>query len=244
MKDFFAIYDAICAGIKDGEKIESCYFGERWASASVKGQLGLALATAGDSFPAMYENGLGGLGLKEASQAIKSWNLHEASIAMAACNAYYNTPRRMEELGCAEPFENYCSAGLDFTGKTVGLIGHLHMTPELREAAGKIYTIERAPQEGDYPDSACDLLLPRCDIVLITGSSLVNKTLPHILELCRDAYTILIGPSVPMCPELLDFGIDRLSGMAVIDSAAMDEQVRSGRRGSPYPHGSSFLIKR
>ena len=40
----------------------------------------------------------------------------------------------------------------------------------------------------------------------MTASPLVNKTLPHLLELSKDAYTILAGPSCPMCPQLLDFG--------------------------------------
>ena len=79
--------------------------------------------------------------------------------------------------------------------------------------------------------------------MLITGSTLINKTLPHILDLCENAYTILLGPSVPMCPALLDFGIDRLAGMAVTDCAGLAEHVRGSVHGSPYRYGQSFLIK-
>jgi len=106
-----------------------------------------------------------------------------------------------------------------------------------------VYIIERVPKAGDYPDAACDWILPRCDLVIITGSSLINKTLPHLLSLCEDATTILTGPSVPMCPALLDFGIDRLAGMVVTDRQAMAEHVRLGRHGSPYGCGQAFLIK-
>lgn len=164
----------------------------------------------------------------EPPEALKSWNSTEASLAMAAVNAFYNTEERLSELHCSEPFENYCTRGIDFRGKTVGIVGHMHGTDEMRRDAEKIFILEREPRGGDYPDPACDYLLPQCDIVLITGSAITNKTLPHILDLCRSAYTILVGPSVPMCPELFGFGIDRLSGLVITDRYGIRERVQSG----------------
>ena len=104
--------------------------------------------------------------------------------------------------------------------------------------------LERSPKPGDYPDSACDWLIPQCDVVIITASTLVNKTLPHLLTLCRDALTILIGPAVPMCPGLLELGIDRLSGMVVSNAEDMKAHVKEGEAASPYRHGTSFLLKK
>lgn len=155
---------------------------------------------------------------------------------------FYNTEERLSELHCSEPFENYCTRGIDFRGKTVGIVGHMHGTDEMRRDAEKIFILEREPRGGDYPDPACDYLLPQCDIVLITGSAITNKTLPHLLDLCRSAYTILVGPSVPMCPELFGFGIDRLSGLVITDRYGIRERVQSGAGGSPYSHGKSFLL--
>ena len=80
--------------------------------------------------------------------------------------------------------------------------------------------------------------------MIITGSALINKTLPHLLELSQNALTILTGPSVPLCPELFDFGLDRIAGMAVTDRAAMHERVQKGLRGSPYGEGLPFLLKK
>ena len=180
--------------------------------------------------------------LRRAAEALKSWNSTEASLAMAAVNAFYNTEERLSELHCSEPFENYCTRGIDFRGKTVGIVGHMHGTDEMRRDAEKIFILEREPRGGDYPDPACDYLLPQCDIVLITGSAITNKTLPHLLDLCRSAYTILVGPSVPMCPELFGFGIDRLSGLVITDRYGIRERVQSGAGGSPYSHGKSFLL--
>ena len=161
---------------------------------------------------------------------------------MAVINACCNTRSRLEALRCAEPYDRYCTHGVDFTGKTVGLIGHLGMPEGTLRDAGEVYILERHPRPGDYPDSACEFLLPKCDIVLITGSSLVNKTLPRLLELCRNAYTILTGPTVPMCPELLGCGIDRIAGMVISDKPGIQSHVRSGRPGPPYPYGETFLL--
>ena len=78
--------------------------------------------------------------------------------------------------------------------------------------------------------------------MIITGSALINKTLPHLLELCRHAYTILTGPSVPLCPALLEQGLDRISGMVVTDREGMKNSVLSGQRGNPYRYGEPFLL--
>ncbi len=241
--DFFALYDALVSLVRSGEPIANAIPGERWALAETIASSGMAMFTEGHSIEATFPT-MEGLPLNEAARAVKSWNLEEASLGLAAANAFFNTPERVEMLGAYEPFEHYSTIGIDLRGLTVGIIGHMHGPKGLREQARAVYTLERAPQEGDYPDSACDYLLPQCDLVLITGSSLVNKTLPHLLELCEKATVILTGPSVPLCPELLDFGIDRIAGMAVRDRAAVRERVEKGLRGSPYGEGIPFLLKK
>jgi len=240
--DFFSLYDSIIESIDRGAVIERTVKGERWSAAAGRNNLGIAMFTDGNSISPMFPAGLVGMDVKDAAAAIKSWNMQEASFALAAVNLYYNTKEHMDKLKCAEPFENYCTVGLDIKGKTVAAIGHLNMTEDIHRDAKKIYIIERMPQAGDYPDAACDYILPQCDIVLITGSALINKTLPHLLSLCKNAYTILTGPSVPMCPGLLDCGIDRLAGMVVTDTAAMMKKVENSEKGNPYTFGQSWLL--
>lgn len=238
--DFFALYDALLAGVDSATPVLSIAMGEQWCLAAAGTGLGIAMHTPGASIPPLYPAGLAGLPLSQAAQAVKSWNLEEASFGLAAANAFYNTPERLAGL----PNYGHYADGLDFTGKTVGIVGHLHGPAGLREQAREIYVLERDPRPGDYPDSACELLLPRCDLVIITGSSLINKTLPRLLSLCRNAYTILTGPSVPLCPALLDFGIDRLSGLVVTQREAMAAHVCQSIPGNPYSLGQGFLLRR
>lgn len=243
-KDSFALYDALLAGIDSSAPVLSAAMGEQWCLAETEAGLGMAMHTPGASIPPLHPAGLAGLPLSQAAQALNSWNLEEASFGLAAVNAFYNTPARLAALGAALPSAGHYADGLDVSGMTVGIVGHMRGPAGLREKARKVYVLERDPQPGDYPDSACELLLPRCDLVIITGSSLINKTLPRLLALCQKAYTILTGPSVPLCPALLDFGINRLSGLVVTEWEAMISHVRQSVPGNPYPLGQGFLLCR
>lgn len=237
----FPLYDAILSAVPETETVRRVRFSERWAMAETETGAGLGMFTAGHTVPPLYSRGLVGLPAAEAAGALLSWNLEEASAGMAAVNAALNTPARADALGCTG---GHYADGIDCTGKTVGLIGHMHGPAGMRQAAKEVYILERAPQEGDYPDAACDWLLPQCDIVLITGSSLINKTLPHLLSLCPQALTVLTGPSVPLCPALLDCGLDRISGLLVRDREALRAHVAENRRGSPFGCGEPFVLAR
>ena len=89
-------------------------------------------------------------------------------------------------------------------GKRVGMIGHMighsNITAELLAPAAKLWIMDREEKPGAYPDSAAEFFLPDCDVVIITGSAAINKTLPRLLELSRRAQVILTGPSVSCCP--------------------------------------------
>lgn len=235
------LYDALLDNLAGDGVVKTVCSTDFWTMAGWEDKLGLAMTTFGDTRSPLWPD-LANRSVAEVAQAVKSWNLPEASAAMAVINGCYNTPARLEALCCAEPFENYCTRGLDMTGKTVGVIGHLGMPADTLRLAKEVYILERNPRPGDYPDSACEYLLPKCDVVLITGSSFVNKTLPRLLELSRNAYTIVTGPSVPMCPELLELNIQRLAGLVVTHREQAADHVARGVPGNPYPFGVPFLL--
>lgn len=239
------IYDAIIRSVPSGERIAKTSVGDSWSLVETEqGKVGIAMTTAGSTRPPLFSEGFAGTDVRVAARAVLSWHFEEASLALAAINACLNTEARMKESGCKEPYDNYCTRGLDLSGKKLGIVGHLKMPEAVREAAAEYYILELHPRPGDYPASACEWILPDCDIVIITGSSLINKTLPRLLALCPDAYTILAGPSVPLCPALLDLGIDRLAGLVINDSEEMKKRQASGISGPPYEFGQSFLLTR
>ena len=244
MRDFFALYDALTDGISSDAVVVDTLMGQCWTAVETGEHFGMAMTTPVDTAPRMLSGNYTGMQLRELARAAKSWNLTEAGFGMAAVNAFYNAPQRLEALGAYEPFDNYCTDGLDLRGKHIGVVGHLNMPQSVYEQAASLRILERNPQPGDYPDSACDWLIPQCDVVIITASTLVNKTLPHLLDLSKDAYTILAGPSCPMCPELLNFGIDRIAGLVITNVEGMKEKIRREIFGPPYPMGKPFLLTR
>ena len=244
MKNFFELYDLLIAGMQTDAVITGVLAGQCWTAVETENHFGMAMTTPVDTAPRMYGDAFAGMPLAELAKAAKSWNLREAGFGMAAVNAYYNTPERLEALGAYEPFEKYCTDGVDLQGKHIGVVGHLNMPVSVYQKAASVRILERSPREGDYPDSACDWLLPQCDVVIMTASTLVNKTLPHLLDLCKNAYTILAGPTCPMCPELLDMGIDRIAGLVITDVDGMKNKIVDEISGPPYPMGKPFLLKK
>lgn len=242
MNDFFALYETLIGGLEPGNMVTGTLMGQCWTAVETARHFGMAMTTPSDTAPRMLSGDYAGMDLKELAQAAKSWNLTESSFGMAAINAYYNTPRRLEELGAYEPFDRYCTHGLDLRGKHIGVVGHLNMPQSVYEQAASVRILERNPRPGDYPDSACDWLIPQCDVVIMTASTLVNKTLPHLLELSENAYTILAGPSCPMCPKLLEHGLDRIAGLVITDIPGMKHKIQNEIPGPPYPMGKPFLL--
>lgn len=242
MNEFFELYDVLIKGIKSDALVTNTMMGQCWTAVETADRFGMAMTTSVDTAPRMIDGDYSGIPLKELAQTAKSWNLTESGFGMAAVNAFYNTPERLETLNAFEPFDNYCTDGLDLRGKHIGVVGHLNMPQSVYEQAASVRILERSPRPGDYPDSACDWLIPQCDVVIMTASTLVNKTLPHLLELSKNAYTILAGPSCPMCPGLLNFGIDRIAGLVITNIDSMKKKIRKEIPGPPYSLGKPFLL--
>lgn len=240
MKEY---YEILISGVSSELRVKNIIHGVSWIGAELSdGHFGIAMNTAGESY-SRIKNSLIGLSAKDAAACVMSWNMQEASEAMAVINAFYNTPERMAVLDCCVPFERICTCDMDVKGKNVGFIGHLVMPGETVEGAENVYILEREPKPGDLPDSACEYILPLCDLIIITGSASVNKTMPRLLELGKNADTIIIGPTTPMCPELIGHGVSRLSGMVVSDRAGLVRWMTE-HSGSPYKFGQTFLCLR
>ncbi|MBQ8934801.1 MAG: DUF4213 domain-containing protein, partial [Oscillospiraceae bacterium] len=120
MNDFFALYECLIEQIDSDLPITGTLTGSLWACVSADDRCGMAMATRGSTVPPVYPEGLPGLPLTQAAAALKSWNLEEASLALAAINAALNTAERVQACNSYVPLEIHYTDDLDFTGKTVG----------------------------------------------------------------------------------------------------------------------------
>ena len=87
----FSYYDILQQGLPEDLRVARLVHGVSWTAAVLSdGKVGVAMHTAGETVPRMFDS-LIGLSLREAGKALLSWNMEEASEALAAVNAYYNS---------------------------------------------------------------------------------------------------------------------------------------------------------
>jgi hypothetical protein len=128
----------------------------------------------------------------------------------------------------------------ELRGKRVAVIGHFY-DMERVAAVCDLSILERKPQKGDWPDPACEYILPEQEVVIITATTLINKTLPRLLQLSRKARVVIAGPSTPLTPILLDHGIDLLGGLIVENTDNVWKTVGEGGRHELFESGSRMV---
>ena len=154
------------------------------------------------------------------AERILSWKPLEASIGMAALNSLIKPE--------GEPSNIKDFIINNGRGKTISVIGRFPFNDEISEIAGKSYFLEMDPEGDELPPQACEDVLPKSDIIVITATALINHTLQQLLELGKNGINIVLGPSTPMSPILFDFGADILAGVKVIDKNALLKSVTQG----------------
>jgi len=114
-------------------------------------------------------------------------------------------------------------------GKNISVIGHFPFLERLGAIARNLWIIEKHPRPGDMTVEEGKACLPKSDIVVISGTTLINHTLDGILGLCRpNSVRMMLGPSTPMTPILFDYGIDILSGSTVTDTQTALKYISEG----------------
>lgn len=85
--------------------------------------------------------------------------------------------------------------------------------------------------------------VPRADVLIATGTTLINGTLEKLLSLTRpDAHTIVVGPTASMLPHaFFQRGVDTVAGVRVTDPDALLDVLAEG--GSGYHFFGKFADK-
>lgn len=160
----------------------------------------------------------------EIGQFAQSEKWLEASVGMAAINSLIE----IDENKCKNEnaYDTICEEG---AGKNVAIIGHFPFVKKLKSIAGRLWVIELQPREGDHDAEKTSEILPQCDVVGISATTLINHTLENVLKYCRqDALKIMIGPTTPMSPVLFDYGIDILAGSKIYDPQGIMRGIEQG----------------
>jgi uncharacterized protein (DUF4213/DUF364 family) len=159
----------------------------------------------------------------ELAEYAKSDRLLEAAIGMAAINSLID----IDETRCIEKnaLDVLAEKGVD---KDIAIVGHFPWIPRLKGIARRLFVIEQRPREGDLPAEASEEILPRVDIVGLTGTSFINHTIERLLDLSRGKFVVMIGPTSPLSPVLFDYGVDVIGGSQIVDPKKTIRSISEG----------------
>ncbi len=228
------LFDEVIKTLPD-YPIKDVRTGPFWTAVMSRG-CGLAL-----TFPEPYRmfvsqcGALIGKSAKEVAEFAKSWNPTEAAIGVAAINSLIEADGKN-----INALDYIMEIG---KGKNITFVGHFPRMDKIRAVAKKLNIIEKRMQMGDYPDTASEFIIPQSDIVVITGSSFVNKSYKRLLELSQNSYTILIGPSVIMSDVLFDYGVDVLAGSRIVNCKGVLEAVSQGGHLKDFSKYIEYVMK-
>jgi uncharacterized protein (DUF4213/DUF364 family) len=225
------IIDRLLKSLPDDESVQQVLVGAFWTAVVLHGdppRCGLAStlrAEGAGPWPPVVDAGhlmeRSGCALAE---LVRSERILEASIGMAAVNALLvPTVPDLAEVNAAEVILERGA------GRRVAIVGHFPFIEQVRAVASDCWVLERDPGPGDLPATEAAAVLPRADVVALTGTSLLNHTFDELMALCRpEAFVLLLGPSVPMAPVLFEAGVNALSGTVVDDPGLVLRSVSQG----------------
>jgi len=201
--------------------------GVRWTAVTSRGcGLAATLLSLTDTMPHTLVNAgrLHQQSVQELAQGMISENPLEASIGLAAmCSALPPPISGVLEINA---FDLLAHLG---AGKKVVMVGHFPQAEWLKAQVGSLDILEKRPRPGDFPAEAAPDLLPKAELIAITGMTILNRTIDGLLRLCPPgARVVVLGPSTPVTPALFECGIDFISGSIVTDETSVLRTLMQG----------------
>ena len=235
-------YNHLIGHIPDDIIVRDYCLGTHWSYIEADCGMGVSFTCKGGA-RRQFTNDLRGMPLREVAELAKSWCFEEASLGVAALNAYYAQKELLDPLGAVydEPverpdgtirkmdaFEIFRPRIEASKRKNVTVIGHFPHVDRITEYANLTVLERNCTQSLDTPDPACEYVLPKSDFTFVTGVTIINKTAPRLLDLTQSGTTIFVGPSVVMSPFLFDWGAEMLAGSVVADPDKVRFAVKNG----------------
>ena len=156
----------------------------------------------------------------------KSSDTVARAVGLATLNALTDVPQGAVEADLLTE--------LQVTSKDViGMVGYFGpLVGPLRSRGTTLHVFERhpMPKTDVLPEASAVQILPQCDVVILSATTLINRTLDDLLPLCSNAHDIaILGPSTPLLPAVfVDRGITVLSSVRVVQPARLLRVVSEG----------------
>ncbi len=244
MNDGWKLYDDLIAAVPHDAVVGECLAGLSWFLVRSLGT-GVAMRPREMEEPVRGAGSIAGVKVRDLAARIRSWNCYEAALGLAAINSALNAQASIE-TNCGEQLDPHANQDVfdylldELRGKRVAVVGHFFGLDRLAGVC-ELSNLERKPQPGDLPDPACEYILRDQDVVIMTATTLINKTMPRLLELSRGARVVIAGPSTPLHPLMFEHGIDLLGGLIVDDRTSVWRAVAEGGRECLFTAGSRMV---
>jgi uncharacterized protein len=164
--------------------------------------------------------GILGKNVLEIAGRLRSWEPLDAGLGLAALCSLIEP--RGENINVYDYILSMAP------GRTITCIGRFPFCRELAETSARTHLLEMNPREGELPPFAAEEVIPESDMVVITGTTLINKSLERLLELSRGKICVVLGPSTPMSDVLFDFGATVIGGIRVVDPDSLFLSLMQG----------------
>ena len=227
------IIDEICeqtAPMAAGQTVQDVRIGLGYTAVRLEsGACGLAYTfrgEAGEGCGVMRDaGGLAGQPAGRIAGLARSLDAISTAVGLATLNALIAPPPDAVEANVTEDLRVA-------SDDVVGMVGYFGpLVAGLREQAKTLHIFERQyGNPGVLPDWAATTLLPECSVVVLSATTLLNRTLDTLLEKCSHARAVaLVGPSTPFLPQVFAHRhITLLSGVQVVDAERVLRVVSEG----------------
>ena len=169
---------------------------------------------------------------------LQSQNPLEASLAMAAFNSMIDVSDEMQAQNAYQIIEEKSR------GKNIGVVGHFPFVERLKKISKHCWVFEKRPRPGDFQSEDLFAALPACHVVVITGQTIINGSIGKILSASEHTFKIMLGPSTPLSPVLLDYGIDVVGGTFVQDKETVKKFIAQAAHYRELPGVQRLVIKK
>ncbi len=154
-------------------------------------------------------------------ERIFSYNLLDASLGLACANAIINSKVSDKDIDI--------TAQITSKDKVV-MVGYFSpLVKQIKDKTERFIICERDSREGTLPDYAAYFEMQDADVVIITATSIINKTIDNLLEHTQKARIVsIMGPSTPMDREIFKNRATHLCGSVVSNIKLAKDVVSQG----------------
>ena len=149
-----------------------------------------------------------------------------SAVGLATLNALIHVPAAQKEVDLLLELQVTANDVIGMVGYFGPLVG------PLRSRGKTLHIFERHPNADSavLPEAAAAKVLPQCDVVIVSATTLLNRTLDDLLDLCRNTRELaILGPSTPLLPEaFVDRRVTLLSGVHVVNAERALRVVSEG----------------